>query len=140
MNAPAKTENSLSCYHCGLPVPPGTHFVAHIGGQERPMCCPGCQAVAQTIVDGGLESFYQHRDRQNASNERGRSSVNQQRQLELALFDDPQVQQDFVHQCGDDNQEREALLVIEGITCAACIWLLERHLQQQPASPPPAST
>ena len=132
MNAPAEPQNLQSCYHCGLPVPPSTHFVARIEGQDRPMCCPGCQAVAQTIVEGGLESFYHHRDQQQASSERVRTDANQQRQLELALFDDPQVQQAFVTRCGPQEQEREALLVIEGITCAACIWLLERHLQSQP--------
>lgn len=25
------------------------------------MCCPGCQAVAQAIVDHGLTDFYRHR-------------------------------------------------------------------------------
>ncbi len=130
MNASADSLRQASCYHCGLPVPPGAHFVARIDGQDRPMCCPGCLAVAQTIVEGGLDNFYRHRDRQNAASERIRSNGTEQRQLELRLFDDPEVQKEFVHQSSE--HEREALLVIEGITCAACIWLLERHLQQQP--------
>ena len=51
-----------SCYHCGLPVPDGAEYPVEIHGQERDMCCHGCQAVAQAIVDGGLESFYDHRE------------------------------------------------------------------------------
>ncbi|MEW6332201.1 MAG: heavy metal translocating P-type ATPase metal-binding domain-containing protein, partial [Pseudomonadota bacterium] len=32
---PAATE----CFHCGLPVPPGSHFRVDIDGAARPMCC-----------------------------------------------------------------------------------------------------
>ena len=50
------------CYHCGLPVPKGAEYQVEIDGRSRPMCCHGCQAVAQAIVDGGLTTFYQHRE------------------------------------------------------------------------------
>ena len=49
------------CYHCGLPVPEGNQFTVLIDGHARSMCCPGCQAVATAIVDGGLDRFYQYR-------------------------------------------------------------------------------
>lgn len=130
MNSRVGSELQPACYHCGLPVPPGSHFVTEIDGRERRMCCPGCLAVAQTIVDGGLDNFYRHRDRQNARNDRIRIDSAEHRALELSLFDDPDVQKSFVHKTGDT--EREALLVIEGITCAACVWLLEHHLKNQP--------
>ena len=55
MNAP------LPCFHCGLPVPDGSPYQAHVLGAARSMCCPGCQAVAEAIVAGGLESYYRHR-------------------------------------------------------------------------------
>lgn len=42
------------CYHCGLPIPPQTHFSVVIDGRARRMCCAGCAAVAQAIVDNGL--------------------------------------------------------------------------------------
>ena len=50
-----------SCYHCGLPVPRGASYDVEIDGVSRPMCCPGCRAVAQAIVDGGLQDYYRHR-------------------------------------------------------------------------------
>ena len=50
-----------SRYHCGLPVPPGSPFQARVLGETRALCCPGCQAVAEAIVKGGLESYYLHR-------------------------------------------------------------------------------
>lgn len=118
------------CYHCGLPVPHGSQYDVVIDGQQRAMCCPGCQAVAQTIVDGGLDNFYRHRDGQNADSDLIRTNSGDRRKQELELYDNLDVQSSFVHAAGSD--QREALLVIEGITCAACVWLLEKHLSSQP--------
>ena len=55
------------CYHCALPVPAGSRFTAEILGERRELCCPGCQAVAEAIVAGGLESYYQHRSEASAN-------------------------------------------------------------------------
>ncbi|MBS98604.1 MAG: copper-translocating P-type ATPase [Oceanospirillaceae bacterium] len=129
MNSHVDGVTREACYHCGLPVPPGSQFRTLIDGEQRAMCCPGCQAVSQTIVDGGLDTFYRHREKQNQKNDRITGN-SEQRALELSLFDDPDVQHSFVRKTAQG--EREALLVIEGITCAACVWLLEHHLAKQP--------
>jgi Cu2+-exporting ATPase len=119
-----------SCYHCTLPVPRGGRFVASVLGEAREFCCPGCQAVAHAIVVGGLESYYLHRSE---------ASVNPQvlptpLADEQALFDRPEVQAPFVrHGHDDDGAVAETTLMIEGITCAACGWLIERHLRTLPA-------
>ncbi|MEX6677506.1 heavy metal translocating P-type ATPase [Pseudomonas sp. W2Oct36] len=121
------------CYHCTLPVPPGGRFVASVLGEPREFCCPGCQAVAHAIVAGGLESYYLHRSE---------ASVNPQvlpspSADEQALFDRPDVQAPFVRHdtpSGDvAGDVAETTLMIEGITCAACGWLIERHLRRLPA-------
>jgi P-type Cu2+ transporter len=117
---------SDSCYHCGLPVPSGTDFPVEIDGQRRDMCCAGCQAVAQAIVAGGLVDYYRHRD---ALPESQREAMPQALQ-ELGLFDHPDVQKSFVRPTGE--HEREAALILEGITCSACVWLNERHIARQP--------
>jgi Cu2+-exporting ATPase len=115
----------VPCYHCALPVPPGSRFQAVVLGQARELCCPGCQAVAQAIVAGGLESYYRHRSEH---------SVNP-RQLpaalldEQALLDRPDVQASFVHRQDDLS---ETTLLVDGISCAACGWLIERHLRRLP--------
>ena len=44
----------------------------------------------------------------------------------LKLYDHADFQKSFVRQLGES--EREASLIIEGITCAACIWLNEQHV------------
>ena len=48
----------------------------------------------------------------------------------LALFDHAEFQKTFVRELGD--AEREAALIVDGITCAACIWLIEQHVALQP--------
>ena len=59
----------VPCFHCGLPVPAGSRFVAPVLGESREFCCPGCQAVAEAIVGGGLESYYRHRSEPSANPE-----------------------------------------------------------------------
>ncbi|MDT6917931.1 heavy metal translocating P-type ATPase [Pseudomonas atacamensis] len=114
------------CYHCALPVPSGSRFTAVVLGQAREFCCPGCQAVAEAIVAGGLESYYQHRSEASANPE----ALPVQLSDELALYDRADVQQPFVRHEGD---LAETTLLMEGISCAACGWLIEKHLRTLPA-------
>ena len=89
------------------------------------MCCAGCAAVAQAIVDNGLTDYYRHRDALPANR---RESV-PAALGDLSLFDHPDIQKSFVHTLSE--HEREASLILEGITCAACVWLNEQHLSRQ---------
>lgn len=116
----------LPCYHCALPVPAGSRFTAAVLGQPREFCCPGCQAVAEAIVAGGLESYYQHRSEASANPE----ALPVQLVDELALYDRADVQQPFVRHEGE---LAEITLLMEGISCAACGWLIEKHLRTLPA-------
>jgi Cu2+-exporting ATPase len=117
---------SDNCYHCGLSVPAGLDLHVEIDGAPREMCCAGCQAVAQAIVANKLTDYYRHRD---AMPESPREAIPQALQ-ELGLFDHPEVQKNFVRPVGE--HEREAALILEGITCAACVWLNEAHIARQP--------
>ena len=117
------------CFHCGLPVPRGSHYAVLIDGQSRDMCCPGCQAVAQAIVDNGLGDYYRYRTEQSPM---ARQLVPEALK-NLELYDRADIQQSFVTATGDI---REASLILEGIVCAACIWLSERHLMQSPGRYP----
>ena len=123
-----------SCYHCGLPLPDAADglgkFAVEIDGQRRAMCCAGCQAVAQAIVGNGLGDYYRHRD---ALPESPREALPQVL-ADLALFDLPDVQKNFVRRAegAAGEHEQEAALILEGITCAACVWLNESHVRRQP--------
>ncbi|HKK06128.1 MAG TPA: heavy metal translocating P-type ATPase [Gammaproteobacteria bacterium] len=122
MSAPSSTE----CYHCGLPVPQGSHYEVEIDGESRAMCCRGCQAVAQAIVDGGLVDYYRYR----TETPKSAKDLVPEALKELDLYDRPDLQQSFVH--GEGAEVREASLILEGIVCAACVWLNERHVNALP--------
>ncbi|MGD2054649.1 MAG: heavy metal translocating P-type ATPase [Gammaproteobacteria bacterium] len=114
-----------SCFHCGLPVPKGLDVTVEIGGKPQPMCCHGCAAVAQAIVDSGMENYYNYRT----------ETVPRAREVvpafleQLKAYDNPVVQKRFVH---EQDHLSEVSLILEGIVCAACVWLNERHLQALP--------
>ncbi|OHX18296.1 cation transporter [Chromobacterium amazonense] len=117
---------SENCFHCGLPVPAGARFPIRYRQQEEAACCAGCQAVANTIIQSGLADYYQHRTEGAARAEALPSAVLEQ----IKLYDAEELQQSFVHR--GNGEEREAALMLEGITCAACIWLNEQHLRRLP--------
>ena len=48
----------------------------------------------------------------------------------LQLYDHADFQKSFVRPVGE--HEREAALILEGITCAACVWLNENHVARLP--------
>jgi Cu2+-exporting ATPase len=118
-------SNNLSCYHCGLPVPQNSHFSVVINHRSESMCCPGCQAVAMAIVDGGLENFYTYRTETNQRSDA--QSLN----TDWQIYDLPEVQSEFVTDF--DANYRQASLLLEGISCAACSWLIETHLKKNAA-------
>ncbi len=115
-----------NCFHCDLPIPSGAHYPVEIDGETRDMCCPGCQAVANAIVENGLTDFYKYRTEK---------SLNPQQSMDelyetLSLYDKPELQKDFVKQ--ESGKLRQASLILEGIVCAACVWLNERHVMALP--------
>ncbi|MFP4295263.1 MAG: heavy metal translocating P-type ATPase [Halothiobacillaceae bacterium] len=121
---PGVSPASDSCFHCGAPVPDGSPYQAVVLGESRSMCCPGCEAVAKAIVDGGMEEYYRHRT---DVAERPEGEL-EDLLAELSVFDRPEMQKSFV--ANADGDMREAALILEGIVCAACVWLSERHVTQ----------
>jgi Cu2+-exporting ATPase len=102
-----------ACFHCGLPVPAGSRWAVTIGGTAQPMCCPGCEAVASSIVASGFADYYSSRTAFAAPADLAALAP-----PELALYD------------GGDADE--ALYSVDGIRCAACVWLIERRLRGLP--------
>lgn len=90
------------------------------------MCCYGCQAVAQSIVANGLADYYRSRDSLPEAPREAMPAILEQ----LALYDHADFQKSFVKVLAES--EREASLLLEGITCAACIWLNEQHVGKLP--------
>ena len=111
------------CFHCHDTIPKGFSASLKIAGQQESFCCLGCMAIAETIITGGLESFYLHRtEASERPDEFDQSNID-----ELKLYDDLELQKEFV----DSNEDLyEVSLSIGGITCAACIWLLEKEISK----------
>ncbi|HFC6180022.1 TPA: heavy metal translocating P-type ATPase [Neisseria meningitidis] len=110
-----------TCFHCGLDVPEHLHLTVRYENEDRETCCAGCQAVAQSIIDAGLGSYYKQRTADAQKTELPPQEILDQ----IRLYDLPEVQSDFVETHGGT---REAVLMLGGITCAACVWLIEQQL------------
>jgi Cu2+-exporting ATPase len=112
------------CYHCGLPNPPGRQWRAELLGAERAFCCAGCLAVAQTIHAAGLDGFYAARTAALAKpDERDHDD-------EWVRYDASAAAAGLVRDLPDGRIE--ASLLLEGLTCGACVWLIESWLARQP--------
>lgn len=107
------------CYHCGLPVEEQAEFTAMVAEQEREFCCHGCLTVCQTIYAAGLQSFY------NKTPDGEKLAPPPDIPSELTTYDLDEVQSDFVD---TRHSQRTIHLLVEGIHCAACVWLIENAL------------
>lgn len=111
------------CFHCGEPIPNGFSLFVAIDEKEQPMCCVGCHAVATTIVENQLTDYYRYRT-ENAP--KGVELVPEQLKKQ-ALLDEESLQSEFTYHEGD---YKEAILTVEGISCAACAWLIEMQINK----------
>ncbi len=114
------------CFHCHEPVPAGTDFHCEVFAETQVFCCAGCQAVAETIVAQGLSDYYKFRSKAASK----ANAVPAELQAQLTSYDSAEVLQDLTQQVGDAQRIE---LSINGMSCAACAWLIERKLQQNSA-------
>ncbi|GIC78790.1 heavy metal translocating P-type ATPase [Moritella sp. F3] len=117
-------SNGTNCYHCGEAVfaADTNKYKVYIAPEEREMCCPGCQSVAEMIVASGLSSYYEHRTDLSPT----AKQLVPDELLRLEIYDDNEIQDEFVYQDGDI---KEITLTVEGLSCAACAWLIERSFR-----------
>lgn len=108
-----------ACQHCGEALP-ATPVVRSIHGNRQAYCCTGCAGAAQFISDAGLNDYYQLRAEQG-------QRVGEEA-TDFSAFDRDDVQREHSRQVSPDC--REITLVVEGMRCAACAWLIDRALTQ----------
>ncbi|MCG8392735.1 MAG: cadmium-translocating P-type ATPase [Pseudomonadales bacterium] len=113
---------TLPCWHCGLPAPQGA-FPARTPDGNRDACCPGCAAAIETIYGLGLDDYYQIRQ------DRAPTPDNQRAELDLALFDIAEL---LSPHCSPLANGERLHLQLSGLTCAACSWLIEKAVADQP--------
>ncbi len=108
-------NDTILCDHCGLPVPAGLVDTE----AELQFCCSGCRLAYEIINDHGLGGFYGLRERLDQKAQPAKSSGRA-----FADFDDPAFFARYVTGLPDGLATVE--LYLEGIHCAACVWLVER--------------
>ncbi|MBV7315695.1 heavy metal translocating P-type ATPase [Shewanella sp. NIFS-20-20] len=113
--------STTPCFHCHEPVVQGSLFTVIIQGQPQAMCCPGCAAVAEAIIQAGLTNYYQYRTEPGSSQQ----GLVPEQLNQFSAYDLSEVQQDFVTQEQDLSR---ISLSLDGITCAACAWLIEHKV------------
>jgi Cu2+-exporting ATPase len=120
------------CFHCGEMALEGNRWCLDIDGENQTMCCPACKAVAETIIGSGLKDYYKHRTALPEISPRQKRTASGDVREELKLYDEIAIQHPFVIRTTNEQEkiEAEAILVISGISCAACAWLIEHRLNQ----------
>jgi Cu2+-exporting ATPase len=117
-----QTAGIATCFHCGDSNPPGSAWRHRIAGVERAFCCAGCLAIARTIDAAGLAPYYEQRTaagpRADADHEARARHAAQAVAAGLVTT--------------NAGGECEASLLLEGLTCGACVWLVETWLRRQP--------
>lgn len=107
---------TLTCVHCSTPVP---------RSRDSHYCCDGCEIAYHIIHEEGLAEYYRRLestdDRARPVNKTGRT---------YADFDTPSFTERFVRPRAGGVQTCE--LYLEGVHCAACLWLVESAVQSVP--------
>jgi Cu2+-exporting ATPase len=116
------TTQERSCWHCGEPLQAGVGIRALVAGQSRPMCCHGCRAAAEWIEHLGLADYYRLRTAPSQT----LSDVTSPDNSGVDGWHDAESSRHVIREL--DAGLRESLLLIEGMHCTACVWLIERAL------------
>ncbi len=119
-------KSKTTCFHCGLDCPETPVYLVNILNEEREMCCPGCAAVAQAIVDNGLDDYYKYRTEQSIKAD----NLVPEELEQLELYNNTKLQKQFVQSSSSEPEIKTAFLILEGIVCAACVWLNEKYVNQ----------
>jgi len=120
-----KTEHP--CTHCGLPAPAPQREGAPT------FCCHGCAAVYELLQESELGAFYELRER---SGEARPLKPVDERSLKAASalyahLDEPFELNEHTQQAPKEGL-CETTLYLEGMHCAACVWVLEKTPERLP--------
>ncbi len=99
------------CRHCGLEV--GQDQGPAAGDPE--FCCPGCEAAYAMIRDAGLGSYYKRR-------------VLDPNASPMRPDDEPFFLDPAPYSSANPDGSVTLHLMVEGLQCAACVWLIETVL------------
>lgn len=118
MGAPVSDRAAVAratCAHCGLPVPQ----TLVQPGAEQQFCCAGCRQVYTLVREWGLDKYYELVARQQGTLAPARVTGRS-----FEDFDDDRLQSEASQDVGPGR--RRTRLYLEGVHCAACVWLVEK--------------
>ena len=103
------------CVHCGTPFRPTP--------QRGEFCCAGCQCVNHLLHKRGFEEFYNYGERKSPAG----NSVFHERDLSWL---------EEIRKTAEASADAtaSATMDIQGISCAGCVWLLERVFLEHPGA------
>lgn len=113
--SPRSRPQGVACAHCGLPVP--ADRIAECVGPS--FCCAGCATVYEMINGAGLSRYYELK-----AADIDAEAVQAHPHLgSYAEFDDAEFGR--LH-ARDQGGRKRIELYLEGVHCAACVWLVEK--------------
>lgn len=114
-------ENLNKCFHCGLDINVKENYILKIDKDSYNMCCQGCLLVAEFIIENGFKDFYKNRN--NYGNKIDENFLKNN----FKIYDKSKIKKKFLHK--EDKNLVSTTLLIDGITCSACTWLIERYIR-----------
>ena len=120
--AAARAGRKPVCRHCGA-------GLIDARMRETGFCCSGCSYVFRLVHEHGLAGYYELKDSITVPAD---AAVFQSRDygwLEAAQHD-----ADAAAAAARPVRPPELTLDVQGISCAGCVWLIERLFQQQPGA------
>jgi Cu2+-exporting ATPase len=97
----------MRCIHCG----------EKTNGHDEKFCCPGCEAAYKIINQSGFKNYYELREENFVT---GKIKPEIAENLDISEF-----------VAKEENQNNSVSLMIQGMHCAACIWLIENISKKQ---------
>ena len=110
------SHGRMLCDHCSQETSKASAITALIDGTTRHFCCHGCLGVYELVHSNSLDAFYNQR----CDWQPGPPAT--QVKLEAAAFHDTVT---------ISGSESRIELLLSGIRCASCIWLIEKFLMKQ---------
>src|SRR5580765_6250721 len=120
LNRARRDDVNTACWHCGGPLPPDPPQ-ANVAGATHFVCCNGCSSVAEWIAELGLADYYRLR-----TGSAARAPDPRESEQGAAAFLRPALSHHLVRTLADGTSE--AIVLIDGMHCTACCWLIERTL------------
>jgi len=113
------------CRHCGSPL-------LDARAKESGFCCNGCSYVHRLLHEDGLDGYYKVKDTVTSPAD---PAVFQPR--DTSWIEELQREAE-AHPSHSSHQSHpptpELTVSIQGISCAGCVWLIERVFRQQPGA------